>query len=653
MKTKLILLVIGLILAFAIYAQTNAVAFDGVDDHVQVATSLGISNTYTVEGWFYPTSLTGPTDIDVFGRTLFSASNISGSYPLWLTLLNGNLLLRTWTGSSTDQTINAGISTNQWYHIAVTSTKGGTTRLYLNGSQIHSYTNANTTTWPSTFTIGAIRPSRPTSNLPFQGRIDEVRVWNTVLSESDIQNNMFINIASPPASLVGYWKFNESSGTTAYDSAGTAQNGTLANGAAFNTNGFVQGLYYRARANGNWNSASTWQASTDGSTWNNAVFYPVLPTLVYIPSGYTVTLNSNAKCQNLTMDGGTLSMGTYSLTVDGIYTQNSGSITGSTPTTDGYSSDPNYLEITENGTAITGFSASTSLGSNLPAKIDRQWSITGSFAGNKTATFYWDAADDGNFNWGAVVPSVYKGATEYTQTAYDVVSDPRWVTVSLPSFDAKATYTIGAANDETLPVELSSFTAVLTADFFVKLHWVTQSETGVSGFYVYRGSSSDLSVASRISPMINATNTTALQEYEYTDFELYEPGTYYYWLQVQDMDGGLIYHGPTTVYFDNSNNSGIPGIPVRTGFTSVYPNPFNPRTTISYGITKAGDVSFKIYNQKGQLVKSFNEAQKAIGYWKLDWDGTDTNGRTCPTGVYYVKMHTGNQDYLTKAVLLK
>lgn len=213
-----------------------------------------------------------------------------------------------------------------------------------------------------------------------------------------------------------------------------------------------------------------------------------------------------------------------------------------------------------------------------------------------------------------------------------------------------ATWTDGP---QTLPVELSSFTAVLTADFFVKLHWVTQSETGVSGFYVYRGTSASLDDAILISPMIDATNTTSLQEYEYTDSELFEPGTYYYWLMVQDMDGGVAYHGPTTAYFDNSGNSGIPGIPVRTGFSSVYPNPFNPRTTISYGITKAGDVNFKIYNQKGQLVKTYNEAQKAIGYWKLDWDGTDFNGRACPTGVYYVKMHTGNQDYLTKAVLLK
>ncbi|GAB1367236.1 hypothetical protein MASR1M36_21070 [Candidatus Cloacimonadaceae bacterium] len=651
MKLKLFLLALCLIIMGAVFAQNNSVTFDGTDDHVQVATSLGISNSFTVEGWFYPTSLTGPTDIDVFGRTIFSASRVSGSYPLWLTHLNGNLLLRTWTIASSDQTINAGISTNQWYHVAVTSTKGSTTKLYLNGNEIHSYTNSNATTWPSTFTIGAIRPTRPTSNLPFQGRIDEVRVWNSVLSQSDIRNNMYINIASPPASLVGYYKLNSSSGTIAYDSAGTAQNGTLASGAAYNSNGFIPGLYYQARATGNWNSPSTWEVSADGSSWSNAVFYPLIPTLVFLPSGYTVSLNANSACEDLTMNGGTLSMGSYNLSVEGVYTQNTGTISGGTPSTDGY--DYAYLVIAEDGTSITGFSASTSIGSNMPAKINRQWAITGSFAGSKTATFYWDADDDDNFVWGAVVPSVYKGVTEYTQTAYDVSSDPRWVTVSLPSFDAKATYTIGAAGDETLPVELSSFTAILTADLFVKLHWVTQSESGVSGYYIYRSEANDLGAATLISPMIMATNSTDMQEYEYSDNELYEPGTYYYWLQVQDQDGGVYFHGPTTVYFDNSQNNGIPGIPVKTGFTSIYPNPFNPRTTIGYGITKAADVSFSIYNQRGQLVRTIIEPQKAIGYWKLEWDGTNLNGQICPTGIYYIRMQAGSESYLRKAILLK
>jgi len=179
-------------------------------------------------------------------------------------------------------------------------------------------------------------------------------------------------------------------------------------------------------------------------------------------------------------------------TVNSLTISTPGGISGSVPTTlDAYTATGyTYLGIAGNGVTVSSFSASTTGTATMPARINRAWTISGTFTGSKSVTFYWNAADDNNFIWGAVVPAVYKGLTKYTQTAYNVTSNPRFVTVTLPNFAAKGTYTVGGFNDETLPVELSSFTAVLTADFFVKLHWVTQSETGVSGFYVYRGTNS-------------------------------------------------------------------------------------------------------------------------------------------------------------------
>jgi hypothetical protein len=83
-----------------------------------------------------------------------------------------------------------------------------------------------------------------------------------------------------------------------------------------------------------------------------------------------------------------------------------------------------------------------------------------------------------------------------------------------------------------------------------------------------------------VSSLIFATNTTDTHYYEFTDSELFEPGTYYYWLQVQDMDGGVSFHGPTTVFYDNSASQGIPGIPVKTEFAAGLSQPFNPSTTL-------------------------------------------------------------------------
>jgi len=235
MKTKMFVLVLLLAVAVLGFAQNNAVNFDGVNDHVQIATSLGITNTYTAEAWIYPTNLGGTGDLATYGRTVLSNSAAASSYPLWLTVYGTEVRVWSWetTATAYKQTVGAGLAVNQWFHIAVTATKGGNTTVYVNGIPKLSYNNDNETTWNSSFTIGAIRPSRPVTNIPFAGIIDEVRVWNVVRTQTQILNSMNVEISPVPASLVGYWKFNEPSGTLAADNGGTAQNGTLALGAYF------------------------------------------------------------------------------------------------------------------------------------------------------------------------------------------------------------------------------------------------------------------------------------------------------------------------------------------------------------------------------------------------------------------------------------
>ena len=97
---------------------------------------------------------------------------------------------------------------------------------------------------------------------------------------------------------------------------------------------------------------------------------------------------------------------------------------------------------------------------------------------------------------------------------------------------------------ETLPVELSSFTAVMTAQNYVLLEWVTQSETGVSGYYLFRSLTNNLSGAERINAFITATNTSQETSYVFTDREATPGYLWYYWLQNIDLDGNLDFHGP-------------------------------------------------------------------------------------------------------------
>ena len=208
-------------------------------------------------------------------------------------------------------------------------------------------------------------------------------------------------------------------------------------------------------------------------------------------------------------------------------------------------------------------------------------------------------------------------------------------------------------NDATLPVELSSFTANINSQGGITVMWVTQSETGVNGYYVNRATVNDLSAAVRISSLIQASNTSQQQVYVYNDNELYEPGTYYYWLEIQDIDGVVSYYGSRSVTFGGNGNNGTPEIPLVTGIRSIYPNPFNPSATIMYELDQPANVNIEIYNNRGQIVRSFNLGQQEKNRYKLLWDGTDNSGSACGTGIYFVKMQAGKETFVKKAALIK
>ena len=85
-----------------------------------------------------------------------------------------------------------------------------------------------------------------------------------------------------------------------------------------------------------------------------------------------------------------------------------------------------------------------------------------------------------------------------------------------------------------------------------------------------------------------------------------------------------------------------------------YPNPCTHNTTISYAIPKSGNVSLKVYNIKGQLVKTIVDAHKEEGYYTATWDGKDENGKPVSSGIYFYKLETDNsQSQIRKMLLIR
>jgi hypothetical protein len=110
-------------------------------------------------------------------------------------------------------------------------------------------------------------------------------------------------------------------------------------------------------------------------------------------------------------------------------------------------------------------------------------------------------------------------------------------------------------------------------------------------------------------------------------------------------------------YFQNIIDPpiGIDPVAFSNSLDNAYPNPFNPTTTIKYTIANRGNVSLKIYNAAGQLVRTLvNEVQspQATAFSKT-WNGLNDQGQPVSSGVYFYKLTTTNFTQTKKMVLLK
>lgn len=93
--------------------------------------------------------------------------------------------------------------------------------------------------------------------------------------------------------------------------------------------------------------------------------------------------------------------------------------------------------------------------------------------------------------------------------------------------------------------------------------------------------------------------------------------------------------------------------PIKTEITSIYPNPFNPITTITYSIKNAGNVTLDIYNIKGQKVKQLVNEQMSVDHYTVIWNGKDNTGKNVSSGIYFCKLKTDDITHTKRVMLLK
>jgi hypothetical protein len=84
-----------------------------------------------------------------------------------------------------------------------------------------------------------------------------------------------------------------------------------------------------------------------------------------------------------------------------------------------------------------------------------------------------------------------------------------------------------------------------------------------------------------------------------------------------------------------------------------HPNPFNPVTTISFFLSFPSNVSLRIYDTSGRLVRTILDTHRVAGRYEERWDGTDDGGLEVSSGAYFCRLTTGGRTMTKKMVLLR
>jgi hypothetical protein len=207
-----------------------SVDLDGTDDYISIP-SIVLGNDFTLSAWVYPeATINGARIIDRWAGTaptrgwFMSAPASSSQITCGVS----------WDGTnSASATSTTSLPLNQWTHV-ICRRVGTKIQVYINGTLENEATTGTGTNNPST-TVAFGRQVNGGAN--FNGRIDEVKIWNTAITETQVTQDyqygiksIHVNVENKVSTLPTlYYKFDEKSGATTRDSSDNSLSGTLTN----------------------------------------------------------------------------------------------------------------------------------------------------------------------------------------------------------------------------------------------------------------------------------------------------------------------------------------------------------------------------------------------------------------------------------------
>ena len=211
----------------------GALEFDGVDGYVQTS-SLPLSglSAMTIETWVNPDNA---NTFDIFRQT--DRSPYRSDVVLYSLSLSPMLDIWLPTGGARSRGIADGtLTVGQWNHVAAVFDGSGATdadrlKFYINGvPQSVTFSLDPVPGQTGIFDVPSYIGSREGGQPFLDGQLDDLRIWNTARTATEIQNEMANALTGDEAGLVAYYPFDDGTGsTTAADATGNGYTGTLVN----------------------------------------------------------------------------------------------------------------------------------------------------------------------------------------------------------------------------------------------------------------------------------------------------------------------------------------------------------------------------------------------------------------------------------------
>jgi hypothetical protein len=122
-------------------------------------------------------------------------------------------------------------------------------------------------------------------------------------------------------------------------------------------------------------------------------------------------------------------------------------------------------------------------------------------------------------------------------------------------------------------------------------------------------------------------------------------------LYIVGYANGIIYRFNRSAVSSINNNQNL--VPDKFELKQNYPNPFNPTTLIEYNLPEISNIKLVISDVLGRRVKTLVTSTQLSGNYKMLWNGTDDNGKSVSSGIYFYSLITDKFKTSKRMLLVK